>query len=453
VIKPFNWVVQTAGSMTGNRFRAVVASSSIATAAIIGSAMAGGNSLDLAAALLAKGIFGSEPEVAAPVAPAPVAPAGPAGPVGGGGPVSGVPVASGTPTPVRTPAPVDTSDDEIDREPSRVKHVFILSLASPGYEKSFGPSTEMPYLANTLRPQGQLLSNYTLLANTAVPNGVAAVSGQQPNALTSANCTTYTPFPVSASINKLGFAPGNGCFYNLDVLTIIDQLSVEDIKWRAYMEDMGKPEPQADPPAAYMPRFPKNCVVPAHGKVDSTQQSRPGNGYAVRQNPFVYFNSLVTLGKCQENDVPLENLSTDLATLNATPNYVYISPNLCRSGAEDPCLDQSSEPGGPESADGFLEEWVPKILASPAYRNDGALIITFGSATSSDPLAKRVGALVISKFLTPGEELTENYGPYSLLRTTQDLFGLDYLAASSRAASFSSELIGPPAKKKPKKKK
>ena len=45
--------------------------------------------------------------------------------------------------------------------------MFVISLSSPGYEQTFGELAEMPYLSQTLRPQGELLSDYSLL--TAEP--------------------------------------------------------------------------------------------------------------------------------------------------------------------------------------------------------------------------------------------------------------------------------------------
>ena len=68
-------------------------------------------------------------------------------------------------------------------------------------------------------------------------------------------------------------------------------------------------------------------------------------------------------------------------------------------------------PGTPEgaaAADAFLAGLVPKILASPAYKKDGLLIVTFGAA-DPDPAAppsdpKKVGALLVSPLLAPGAE-------------------------------------------------
>ncbi len=36
--------------------------------------------------------------------------------------------------------------------------------------------------------------------------------------------------------------------------------------------------------------------------------ARPGDGYATRHNPFVYYHSLLDLGDCDQNDGPLDKL-------------------------------------------------------------------------------------------------------------------------------------------------
>ena len=51
---------------------------------------------------------------------------------------------------------------------------------------------------------------------------------------------------------------------------------------------------------------------------------------------------------------------------------------MCDDGHDAPCKD--GRPGGLTSADAFLKKWVPKILASPAYKAGGMLVITFDEA-------------------------------------------------------------------------
>jgi hypothetical protein len=450
------WLIDTAGSVTATRFRLIVASSGTATALIIGSTLASGGDSGLASqlrgALAALGGNSSS----APAATTPVAAAPSAAPAKNTAPsitAPSIPVSTPTPLPAATKTPKTKTP-----KAGRVKHVFVITLSSPGYDDAFGASSKMPYLANTLRPQGQLLSNYSLLTDAGLPNYLAMVGGQAPNALTSADCTTYTEFPGSAQPDGSGNVSGNGCVYPAQAINVADQLFSARFTWGAYMEDMGNPEPVAQGETAPA-SLPQTCVHPNSGAADTTHDVRKadpttgyaGSGYAARHNPFVYFHSLLDLGSCQQRDVPLDRL--DGVLQSGTPNFTFISPDLCNTGEPTQCDDTVSDPG-PAQADEFLQTWVPKIMASPAYQRDGVLIVTFGEATPAVNGAP-VGTLLISKFLTPGSTNAGAYNPYSVFRTVEDLFGLEHLAAATRpgTTSFASDLLGSKKKKQKKKKK
>jgi phosphatidylinositol-3-phosphatase len=453
--RALRWVIETAGSVTATRFRLIMASSSVATALIVGSTLASGGDSGLASQLRAALAALGGNQSSAPAAPAPAA-APAAAPAKNTGPTitaPSIPVSTPTPLPAATKTPKTKTP-----KAGRAKHVFVITLSSPGYDEAFGTNSKMPYLANQLRPQGQLLSNYSLLTDAGLPNYIAMVGGQAPNALTSADCTTYTEFPGSAQPDGSGKVSGNGCAYPAQAINVADQLFSARFTWGAYMEDMGRPEPVAQGQTAPASP-PQTCVHPSSGGADATHDVRKadpatdyaGTGYAARHNPFVYFHSLLDLGSCQQRDVPLDRLDGALQT--GTPNFTFISPNLCNTGEPSQCDDTVSDPG-PAQADEFLQTWVPKIIASPAYQRDGVLIVTFGEATPAVSGAP-VGTLLISKFLTPGSTNTGAYDPYSVFRTVEDLFGLEHLAAGTRTGttSFASDLLGPKKKKQQKTKK
>ncbi|HEY4780010.1 MAG TPA: alkaline phosphatase family protein, partial [Solirubrobacterales bacterium] len=327
------------------------------------------------------------------------------------------------PAPEPEPEPTPTAPTVPAPEAGRIKHVFVISLASSGYEAAFGATPQMPYLATTLRPQGTLLSGYSLLDTAALPNSIAAIGGQPPTAETKAGCPDY-----------------GKCVYSAETLTLADQLGIAKFTWRAYMESMVNPETAQ----------PDNCVYPQPG---ASAEPPPG-GYAPQLNPFVYFHSLLDLGDCAADDVPLTELEKDLKTVKSTPNYSYISPNLCNAGVTGQCA--AGAPEGAASADAFLATLVPKILASSAYKADGLLIVSFGQANPApiDPATgvaatptgdpKKVGALLLSQFVSPGSTDAVAYDPYSLLRSTEDLFGLSHLAKAegAKVKSFAPALLG-----------
>lgn len=274
-----------------------------------------------------------------------------------------------------------------------------------------------------------------MLESAALPNGIASVSGQPPNADTEANCPTFGEFPASSALDKSGVVPGDGCVYPVEALTLADQLVSGRFRWGAYMEGMvdetGKPD---------------TCAHPDFGGADEPIQG----GYAAHRNPFVYFHSLLDLGDCAVNDVSLTELSADLGKIDSTPNFALISPNLCNAGVTGQC--PAGTPDGAASADAFLSKLVPEILDSPAYEKDGLLMITFGEVNPVDPASglppveeePRVGALLLSRFVSPGATSSTPYDPYSLLRTIEDLFGLDHLglADGNEVKSFATPLLG-----------
>jgi phospholipase C len=310
-----------------------------------------------------------------------------------------------------------------------IQHVFVINLENKGYDETWGPGSQAPYLATTLRNQGVLLNQYFGTAHNSQPNYVAQISGQGPNPQMQADCQNYSPF-VATGTAAPGQAVGDGCVFPASVPTIASQLTSVGKTWKGYMEDMGT-----------------SCRHPALGSVDDTQKAKVGDQYAARHNPFVYFAGITGSPDCAKNDVDLSALKTDLAAVQTTPNLSMITPNLCHDGHDSPCVD--GQPGGLVSADAWLKAWVPSIMSSPAFTKDGVLIITFDESDSpqsdssaccgegpgpNSPLpgiaglgGGRVGALVLSPFVKGGTWSTTPYNHYSLLASIEDTFHLPYL--------------------------
>lgn len=440
--------IAAAATLTGKRFSLLVASSLVATAAIVAAALTtpGGNGP--LAALLGRSLASEQVPIEEPVAEPEVASEDGGG---GGSASSGATESSSAPlvssessVPLESseePAPEPEEEKETPPtvpstptpEAGQIKHVFYVSVTSPGYEAAFGAAPTMPYLATTLRPEGQLLSNYKLLGAAGLPNRIAAVSGQPPNTATKAECSTYSEFS-GAKANSQGVVSGSGCIYPVETLSFADQLVGARFIWHGYIDGMVDPATgQAD-----------NCVQP---EVEGADQPAPG-AYAASRNPFVYFHSLLDLGDCTENDKPLSELEADLRKIETTANFSYVSPTACGAGTVGACVPAAAgAPAtleGAAAADAFLAEWVPKILKSPAYKKDGLLIIAFDQANPEVDPAAPVGALLLSRYVSKGATDTVEYSPYSLLKSSEDLFGLSYLgkAGSVKVRSFGLGLRG-----------
>jgi len=347
----------------------------------------------------------------------------------------------------------------------RIKHVFVIVLENEGFDVTFGPNSKAPFLSKTLTSQGVLLNQYFGTGHVSLDNYIAMMSGQGATPQTRNDCNVYADF-AQTGLTADGQAIGTGCVYPASVKTLADQLTAAGKTWRGYMEDMGN-----DPA-----REAATCGHPALNAVDHTQAAEApsaavplGDQYASRHDPFVYFHSIIDSPDCAKNVVNLTQLPQDLSSLDSTPNFVFITPNLCNDGHDAPC--KNGQPGGLISADAFLQKWIPLIQGSKAYQRDGLIVITFdegGLSVGPNPNAPgilvsapgqfccneqpgpnlapfpqsteivpgvalafqsyggdRTGTVLLSQFLKPGTASNTPFNHYSLLKTLEDIFDLD----------------------------
>jgi hypothetical protein len=317
-----------------------------------------------------------------------------------------------------------------------VRHVFVINIENKGFTRTWGASSAAPYLAHTLRAKGVLLSNYYGTAHYSEGNYVAQISGQGPDSQMQGDCLVFSNF-VKTGTAAPGQLRGNGCVFPAGTPTVVAQLHADGKTWKGYMGDMGS-----------------TCRHPVVGSRDQSVKAKVGDQYATRHNPFVYFHSIIDHpAYCKAAVVQLWHLAPDLARVATTPNLSYITPDLCSDGHDAPCVD--GRPGGLASVNTWMKSYVPKILASPAFKKDGLLVITAdesdGPASDSSaccgegasPNAAlpgingkgggRIGALVISPFTTGGTSSSTPYNHYSLLASMEDLFGYDHIGYARTA--------------------
>lgn len=358
----------------------------------------------------------------------------------------------------------------------KVDHVFELALSTTSFAAAFGKASAAPYL-RSLETKGTFLSEDESLRSSELADYLAMVSGQGPNADTSAGCTTYAEFPTGTAAARDGLVPGTGCIYPETALTIGDQVTASGHVWKAYIADMGN----------------QTCAHPNSNAATDTALPGTEPGYDLAHNPFVYFHSLLDLGDCANDDQDLSRLESALHRGASTARFSFIAPAAC----DDAAAIASQPPGGSTTAssttsttsttttsatsttstttsptettttpsdtgpsipatsgcppgdpvgiaaeDAFLRQWVPKILASPAYRADGVLVIAFAATgPQAGPGLVRTGALVLSRYAAKGKTIATRYGPYSLLRSIEDMLGYAPLGHAKSAPSFAAAVL------------
>jgi len=322
--------------------------------------------------------------------------------------------------------------------PPPIGHVWVVVLENTSYAESFGPTAKAPYFSRDLPAQGALLTQYYGTTHFSLGNYVAMLSGQPSNPETQADCLNYSDFKGGVDVGD-GILAGTGCVYPASVRTLADQLRAKGLTNKGYLQDM------ANGPAR------DTCRHPALNRPDDTQSAKVGDQYATRHNPYMYFHSQIDAqAQCDRENVDLSVLAEDLKSEATTPSFSFVTPNLCDDGHDEPtCVD--GRPGGLVAADAFLQRTIPGIMASPAFQKDGLILLTFdeaeASGTNADsssccgqpagpntpspgglltpgPGGGRIGAIALSRFVTPGTTSTVPYNHYSLLRSLEETFGI-----------------------------
>jgi hypothetical protein len=337
-----------------------------------------------------------------------------------------------------------------------IRHVFVIVLENKSFKETFGSSPGSPYLGRTLPAQGALLSRYYATGHESLDNYISMISGQPPNIDTQADCQFFTNV-VPGTIGSDGLVTGQGCVFPAATQTVANQLQSDGLSWSAYAQDMANSVSAGE--AA-------SCRHPTVNGHDGTQSAKAGDQYAARHEPFVYFHSIIDTPACAADVVDLRQLPGDLKQAARTPNYVFITPDLCADGHDASCPDGA--PGGYSGIDAFLRDWVPRITRSPAYEDRGLLLITFDEAETDDASSccneqpgpntpnpgaltlgsggGRVGAVALSPCIEPGTVTDRPYNHYSQLRWVEDNFGLGRLgyAAQLGLRPFESDVFTRP---------
>jgi len=333
-----------------------------------------------------------------------------------------------------------------------IRHVFTIVLENNEAAVTFGAGqVAWPYLARTLPLQGAFVPFYYGVGHSSLDNYIAMVGGQSPNPATQDDCEEPTTMGEGGSfrIGEYGQAVGVGCTYPAQMGSIATQLTDRGLTWKGYMEDMDA-RPGVRRTTCQGP-YTKSMI---ESPVPAGNPKTPDD-YRIKHNPFVYFHSVFDdLAYCDARDVPLTGLAADLRSEATTPNFSFIVPNQCNDAHDTPtCSDGSL--GGLQRANAWLKTWIPRIEASPAFKDDGLIIVTFdealypssccherkgpnlgpddnngGSYGPFTPIANgggMSGAILISRFIKPGTLSLRSYNHYSYLRSMEDLFGLPHL--------------------------
>jgi hypothetical protein len=265
-------------------------------------------------------------------------------------------------------------------------HIFLIVFENKDFGDIIG-SAQAPYL-NSLAARYGLATNYFAVAHPSLPNYLALVGG--------------STFGVESDCTS--------CFQTAPNLA--DQFDRQGRSWKAYIEDLPQP-----------------CFL-----------GSSSGDYALKHNPWLYFNDIRNTPQRCHQVVPLTQLRADL-TAGALPDFAWITPSLCHD------MHDCSV----KSGDSWLASFLPPLLAAPAWQQGGLILILWDEGNSDagccgNASGGRVPLLVIAPNTPPGYRSSTPLDHYSVLQTIEDAWALGRLggAASPKTASLREFFRGSP---------
>src|SRR6058998_1119695 len=244
------------------------------------------------------------------------------------------------------------------------------------------------YMSNLADAWGLAQEDRYCNVNPSLPNYLCLTGGSD------FGCGGYDGGPNSNACTSAAWSAPN----------IVDRLEGAGLTWKAYMEDM-----------------PSNCYGANSGD------------YAVRHNPFVYYNDIVSnptrCGRIVPAGASDSVLINDLASTTTASNYMWLTPNTCN--------DMHSCPIG--TGDAYLADLVQRILSSSVFTTQrAALLITFDEGYGQPIYTVWAGPVGKTAYTSSAA-----YSHFSVLATIESNWNLPNLTARDGGAAPMNEFFTP----------
>ena len=263
------------------------------------------------------------------------------------------------------------------------------------------------------------------IAGTGVDNPVVATASS------SSECNGEVgvkgpPVPHNCALHDYPASPFTG-------RTIADQLVARHLSWKSYEESL----PTVSPGVAGV-----NYADGDWSNLSPVEVFAPGpiqKLYAVKHNPFAYFESVQSarnaqLGLDRVKDFDgADGLWADLQ--GQMPNLAVIVPNQCHdmhgyvAGGTPICSSKTPSEAGflIAQGDATVRQLVEGIKASPTWSHGRNAIVLVWDENDFSNAANRVLLLVETSYSANGKRSSTAYDHFSLLRTLEAAFGLPCL--------------------------
>ncbi|HTL90219.1 MAG TPA: alkaline phosphatase family protein [Leptolyngbya sp.] len=313
-----------------------------------------------------------------------------------------------------TAVPTSSSNSMVlaeDQAMPRYEHLFVIIAENKAYEQIIG-SSNAPNLNRFAKTYG-LATQFYGEVHPSEANYIAMLGGStfgihDDDAF---YCTSKSLNPFCSNFRKAGYAN-----HTIAQPSLMDQLQQRNLTWKGYFEDLPKP-----------------------GSTEIVAPNVIRALYAAKHNGFMNFKAVQDDPNRAQKIVSLNQLNTDLKSDNV-PNYSHIVLNQCHEMhglAECANTEKLIQAG-----DAQIAHVANQIMASPLWTasSNSAIVITWDENSGktqgrtgccgSNPNSTanfgggHIATIVITNHGQRGVVDSTPYNHYSLLRTTEDAFGI-----------------------------
>ncbi len=313
---------------------------------------------------------------------------------------------------------------------------FINSIVNPYFHGGvLNPQVTLFGAASPISINSQV--SYATAYHNVLPGTTSHIHPSEPNYIWS---EAGTNFGVSNDNTPYG-SNGNNQNTTAHLSSYLHQAG---FSWKSYQEDI-----DTDSAGYVLPQ--SQWISPINNRSGTyTTVANPYNGskqynYAVKHNPMAFFtntnggNNATPSNPAAAYYAPLQQLQIDLND-STVANYNWISPNQYNdmhnalSGGYKGLTGDNAQI---KQGDDFLATIVPRIMASPAYKDNGLIVIWNDETegTNADDFNHTIMEIIISPLAKGnGYASSYNYTHSSDLKTMQEIFQVGPLLGDAAAA-------------------
>lgn len=330
------------------------------------------------------------------------------------------------------------------------KHVILIMMENHGTGALLGNREDAPFLNELITEKGvRYATQYYGVTHPSLPNYLALVAGDDMGLHDDCKAGADVKCAPDEFVPGAGEGPMAGHMLTdeqerrasdtphlFSAKTLIDELDTAKVSWKVYMQGL-----------------PADHKLSEYGPLDVSGKV-VAKLYAQKHNPFVYFSRFVDDPARMARLLPDDGFAADLQ--GGLAGFTWISPDQCHdmhgispasaaaigepacSFAQRGQLDHSVIRLG----DDYLRGMVGAIRASPAWRDDTAIVIVWdeddyaGSAgVRGSPIGRngvslgggRAPLIVVTSKDAGPRKIDAPYNHYNLLATLEAAYGVDCL--------------------------